>query len=47
MSSETVLPELDVFQLPVFADADIWPTWPDAKLAELAEDIKQNGFDHR
>lgn len=47
MSSETVLPELDVFQLPVFADADIWPMWPDAKLAELAEDIKQNGFDHR
>lgn len=47
MNTETVLPELDVFQLPVFADADIWPMWPDAKLAELAEDIKQNGFDHR
>lgn len=47
MSSETVLPELDVFQLPVFADADIWPMWPAGKLAELADDIKENGFDHR
>lgn len=47
MSSETVPPELDVFQLPVFADADIWPMWPAGKLAELADDIKENGFDHR
>lgn len=47
MSSETVLPELDVFQLPVFSDADIWSMWPAGKLEELADDIKENGFDHR
>jgi len=47
MTAETVLPELDVFQLPVFADADIWPMWPAGKLEELADDIKENGFDHR
>ncbi len=28
MSNETVLPEIDVFNLPVFADADIWSMWP-------------------
>ena len=47
MSKESIAPELDVFQLPVFADADIWPMWPAGKLAELADDIKENGFDHR
>lgn len=47
MTTDTVMPELDVFQLPVFADADIWPMWPTGKLEELADDIKDNGFDHR
>lgn len=39
--------EIDVFNLPVFADANIWSMWPPDKLNELAEDIKDNGFDHR
>lgn len=39
--------ELNVFDLPVFADANIWSMWPTEKLNELAEDIKENGFDHR
>lgn len=38
---------LDVFALPVFSDANIWSMWPTDKLNELAEDIKDNGFDHR
>lgn len=41
------MPEIDVFNLPVFADADIWSMWPADKLNELADDIKDNGFDHR
>lgn len=36
-----------VFDLPVFPDANIWGMWPAEKLNELAEDIKENGFDHR
>ena len=47
MSNETVLPEIDVFNLPVFADADIWSMWPADKLNDLADDIRENGFDHR
>lgn len=43
MTAETI----DVFALPVFADANIWSMWPSDKLNELAEDIKDNGFDHR
>jgi len=39
--------DLNVFDLPVFADANIWSMWPADKLNELAEDIKDNGFDHR
>lgn len=39
--------DLNVFELPVFADANIWSMWPADKLNELAEDIKENGFDHR
>ena len=39
--------ELNVFELPIFADANIWSMWPADKLNELAEDIKENGFDHR
>ena len=38
---------IDVFALPVFADANIWSMWPSDKLNELAEDIADNGFDHR
>lgn len=44
MSSETVLPELDVFQLPVFKGADAFPMIPPDEMAELAEDIKENGL---
>lgn len=47
MNNETVLPEIDVFNLPVFADADIWSMWPADKLSDLADDIRENGFDHR
>ncbi len=47
MNNETVLPEIDVFNLPVFADADIWSMWPADKLTDLADDIRENGFDHR
>lgn len=47
MTEQSVMPELDVFNLPVFADANIWAMWPDSKLAELADDIRENGFDHR
>lgn len=47
MTKQSVIPELDVFNLPVFADANIWAMWPAEKLNELAEDIKENGFDHR
>ena len=47
MNNETVLPEIDVFNLPVFADADIWSMWPADKLNDLADDIRENGFDHR
>lgn len=43
----SVVPKLDIFNLPVFADANIWSMWPTDKLNELAEDIKDNGFDHR
>lgn len=39
--------ELNVFELPVFADANIWSMWPADKLNELADDIRENGFDHR
>ena len=44
--SET-MNDLNVFELPVFADANIWSMWPADKLNDLAEDIKENGFDHR
>lgn len=47
MTEKSVVPELDVFNLPVFADANIWAMWPADKLAELADDIRENGFDHR
>lgn len=40
----SVLPELDVFNLPVFADANIFPMIPPDELAELADDIKENGL---
>lgn len=47
MNYQTALPEIDVFNLPVFADADIWSMWPSDKLNDLADDIRENGFDHR
>jgi hypothetical protein len=36
--------ELNVFELPVFADANIFPMIPSDELAELADDIKENGL---
>jgi len=47
MTENSVIQESDIFNLPVFADANIWSMWPPDKLNELAEDIKDNGFDHR
>lgn len=38
------MPEIDVFKLPVFKDANIFPMIPADELAELAEDIKENGL---
>lgn len=34
---------IDVFKLPVFPAADVFPMMPDDELRELAEDIKANG----
>jgi hypothetical protein len=47
MNNEIGLHGIDVFNLPVFADADIWSMWPTDKLSDLADDIRENGFDHR
>ena len=44
MTEQSVMPELDVFNLPVFKDADIFPMIPADELAELAEDIQENGL---
>ena len=44
MTEQIVMPELDVFNLPVFKDADIFPMIPADELAELADDIKENGL---
>ena len=38
MSENSVIQERDIFNLPVFADANIWSMWPPDKLNELAED---------
>lgn len=44
MTEQSVMLEIDVFNLPVFADADIFPMIPADELAELADDIKENGL---
>lgn len=44
MTGNSVMPELDIFNLPVFADANIFPMIPPDELAELADDIKENGL---
>lgn len=44
MSSGSVIPELDIFNLPVFAVADLFPMIANDELAELAEDIKEHGL---
>lgn len=44
MAVDSVVPEIDVFNLPVFADAAIFPMIPPDELAELADDIKENGL---
>ena len=44
MTEQSVMLEIDVFNLPVFKDADIFPMIPADELAELADDIKENGL---
>ncbi len=44
MTEQSVMPELDVFNLPVFAVADLFPMVAQDELAELAEDIAENGL---
>jgi len=39
--------ELNVFELPVHEDAEIFDMWSDERLDNLATDIKENGFDPR
>ncbi len=36
--------KMDVFKLPVFPAADVFPMMFDDELKELAEDIKANGL---
>lgn len=43
MTTDTVLPELDVFQLPVYEDADLLPMLADDEMADMVESIKTNG----
>jgi hypothetical protein len=38
------MPEIDVFNLPVFPVADLFPLIPQDELAELADDIAENGL---
>jgi len=44
MTVQSLTPEIDVFNIPVFRDADIFPMIPADELAELADDIKENGL---
>lgn len=44
MTEQSVMPELDVFNLPVFGVADLFPMVAQDELAELAEDIAENGL---
>lgn len=44
MTEQIVMPELDVFNLPVFPVADLFPMIAADELAELAEDIAENGL---
>jgi hypothetical protein len=44
MSEMSVMNDLDVFKLPVFPVADLFPLIPQDELAELAEDIAENGL---
>lgn len=44
MTEQSVMPELDIFNLPVFAVADLFPMVAQDELAELAEDIAENGL---
>ena len=44
MTAQSLIPEIDVFNLSVFRDADIFPMIPADELAELAEDIQENGL---
>lgn len=40
----TIMSEIDVFNIPVFPVADLFPMIPTDELAELAEDIQENGL---
>jgi len=43
MTEQIVMPELDVFNLPVFSDADLLPMLADDEMADMVESIKANG----
>lgn len=44
MTGNSVVPEIDVFNLPIFPVADLFPMIAQDELAELAEDIAENGL---
>jgi hypothetical protein len=44
MTDESVIPDLDVFNLPVFSVANLFPMIAQDELAELADDIRENGL---
>lgn len=44
MTEQSVMLEIDVFNLPVFPVADLFPMIASDELAELAEDIAENGL---
>jgi ParB-like chromosome segregation protein Spo0J len=44
MTETSLIPEIDVFNLPVFPVAALFPMIAADELAELAEDIRENGL---
>lgn len=47
MTEQSVMPEIDVFNLPVHEDAEIFDMWTEERLDNLAKDIRENGYDPR